>query len=375
MEADWNAAGSEDYNRRIFVPAKTRLTLNMHGRVFNRNNAWKGKDKYNGELILVDKGSTLIVNGGTEEERSSRSYPQVALYDTNDPSGDKAGARGTFKGGLLTGGCSCDGAGGIHARGGSTVILNDVTIAGCGQTRYGKGGGIWMWDDDSRLVMNNSRVTGCYASSYGGGVYTNDNNITLSNLKIKYNTANKDGGGIYINNKKDTISGCEIAGNRANRDGGGVYIPKSITEQNTVSGKTLVRSNSAKEQGNDFHIAGNSPGAARVNFKLTKGSEVHVSFSSALFSDVNSVPVTEGKKNDTIKTPNCIQYLYPANPGFHFTYNPAPNMRKIFYVRDGHDSSDTGKAYEKPTDPEKVLAIRANNASSVQDGGELRPAS
>ena len=452
MKASWNAAGSEDYNRRIFVPAKTRVTLNMHGLVFNRNNAYKGKDKYNGELILVDKGATLIVNGGTEEERNSHSYPEVALYNTNDPSGDKASARGTFKGGLLTGGCSCDGAGGIHARGGSTVILNDVTIAGCGQTRYGKGGGIWMWDDDSRLVMNNSRVTGCYASSYGGGiciydddaisiemnnsvvdnnyagnrgggiytdgekchvmgrnnseihsnycsdygggvcindqdtsvsglyihdnkanygggVYTNDDNISLSNLKIKNNKADTDGGGIYINNKKDTISGCEIAGNRANRDGGGVYIPKGITEQNTVSGKTLVRSNSAKGQGNDFHVAGNSPGAARVNFKLTKGSEVRVSFSSAMFSDVNSVPVTEGKKDDTIKTPNCIQYLHPANPGFHFTYNPAPNMRKIFYVRDGHDSSDTGKAYEKPTDPEKVLAIRANNASSVQDGG------
>ena len=451
MMADWNEANDSNVDRRIFISAKTKVTLNMHGLVFNRNNAWKGKDKYNGELILVDKGATLVVNGGTEAERNSHTYEQVAVYTSYDPSGDKASGRGTFKGGLLTGGCSCDGAGGIHARSGTTVILNDVTIAGCGQTRYGKGGGIWMWDDDARLVLNNSCITGCYASSYGGGicvmddsgitielnnssvernyagnrgggiytdgkkchiigrngariannncqdyggglciwnesasasglyihnnytkydgggVYTDDVNISLSNLKVRNNHAERDGGGLYINKNKDSVSSCEFSGNKAGRDGGGVYISKVVT---AVDGKTLVRANSAKEQGNDFHLAGNSAGASRVNFKLTKGSEVHVSFSSALSNDV--IPVTEGEANDTIKTPNCIQYLYPANPNFHFTYHDAPNMRKIFYVKDGHDSAATGKAYEKPADATNVIAAEVNNASSVWAGSSTQ---
>ena len=72
------------------------------------------------------------------------------------------------------------------------------------------------------------------------------------------------------------------------------------------------------------------------------------------------------------KTPNCIQYLYPANPGFHFTYNDAPNMRKIFYVRDGHDSAATGKAYEKPADATNVTVIHANNASAVPGDGDTQ---
>ncbi|MBP5384515.1 MAG: hypothetical protein J6Y57_06040, partial [Lachnospiraceae bacterium] len=446
MMKDWNEANNSAIDHRLFIPAKSKVTLNMHGLVYNRNNAWKGKDKYNGELILVDKGATLIVNGGTDEERNSHQYPNVAVYTNNSPSGDKATGRETFNGGLLTGGCSCDGAGGIHARKDTTVILNDTTIAGCGQTRYGKGGGIWMWDDDSRLVLNNSRVTGCYASSYGGGIciydddgitielnnsivdnnyagnrgggiytdgekchvmgrngseirnnycsdyggglcindqdtsvsglyihhnkadygggaYTNDINITLSNLIVKENRSNKDGGGIYINSKKDTISSCEIAGNHADGNAGGVGVKKKIDTGFVVGGKTLIRANSAKGMGNNFHISGDD--STRVNFNLIKGSEVHVSYSGI---SGNYAMVTEGKKNDTVKSPNCIQYLYPANGGFHFAYHSAPNMRKIFYVRDGKDSSATGTPYQRPAEPTNVIATHANNASAVQGG-------
>ncbi|MBO4901498.1 MAG: chitobiase/beta-hexosaminidase C-terminal domain-containing protein [Lachnospiraceae bacterium] len=449
MLRSWNAAGDEDFNRRLFVSAKSSVTLNMHGFVFNRNNAYKGKDKYNGELILVDKGASLVVNGGTEEERN-HVYKEIALYNTNNPSGDKASDRGTFKGGLLTGGCSCDGAGGIHARANTTVILNDVTIAGCGQTRYGKGGGIWMWDDNARLVLNNSRVTGCYASSYGGGicimdddqitielnnssvdhnyagnrgggiytdgekchvigrngaevcynnsgdygggvcvwdantavsgliihnnstqdgggVYTDDVSITLSNLTIKQNYSSRNGGGAFIYNNKNTISGCEITNNTAAEYGGGVYVRKNVREGFVVSGKTIVRNNYAKKLGDNFFISDSKPTDSRVNFKLTKGADVHFIYGWPDGSD--SYMVTEGKVNDTIKTPNCIQYLSSDNRGYHFTYNPSPNQRKIYLVKDGKDSASTGSKYEKPVDPTNVEATDTNNASATQDGG------
>ncbi|MBR6959097.1 MAG: hypothetical protein IKH76_01320, partial [Clostridiales bacterium] len=56
--------------------------------------------------------------------------------------------------------------------------------------------------------------------------------------------------------------------------------------------------------------------------------------------------------------PNCIQFIHASNPGWHFAYNPAPNQRKIYYVRDGHDSSDTGSP---------VPAIPAATSVKAQD--------
>ena len=241
MKANWNAANSKEFDRRLVIPEGCKATLNMHGYVINRNHAYDFhwyEDETEGELIYVDSKASLTINGATTEEEKKREHKNVAVF-TSTAKDDNANGRKTIYGALLTGGVSSDGSGGIHIKDGCNVTLNDVTIAGCNADKgfsivvgikSGYGGGVFVKGKGTKLNLNNSVVTGCHAFRDGGGIYAGnyDNvDITLNNSHVDSNFASDDGGGINMDGENISLvgkNGSTVSKNQCTDMGGGVYI-------------------------------------------------------------------------------------------------------------------------------------------------------
>ena len=343
MTANWNAVGKSDFDRRLIIPEGCTASFLMHGYVFNRNRAFRNDSKWNGELICLESKSKLTITGAFNEPEKSISHPLVATYAST--SRDKKASKSiTTYGGTLTGGCSPNGAGGIHVKDHCTLTLNDVTIAGCstrdGGFTNGFGGGICVWYGDSSI--SGLEISHNTAKKYGGGIHCDSTGISLSSLVVTKNMCER-GAGVFIHKDGNTISSCTITenGNLNTVSGGGVYVDSGVDANFSVTGATVVKDNKcANSSGKNFYFSDNTPTNNRANFSLTKGADVRVSYWAT--QDRDSIMVTNGKVNDTIKSTNCIQFLTAENPGYHFTFNAEPNQRKIYYVRNGRDSAATG---------------------------------
>lgn len=95
----------------------------------------------------------------------------------------------------------------------------------------------------------------------GGGIYT-DKNLSISNvtgiIEIANNKATDVGGGAYVKGKLtcENSHRLQFLKNSSDKKGGGVYTEDSITLSN-LTGKTLFRENTAKEEGGGLFINGN----------------------------------------------------------------------------------------------------------------------
>lgn len=269
MTADWG-------NERLVIPEGKKITLYMNGYMFNRGLARDNSWERNGENIVVRSGAILTINGG-DRQKSHR----VGVYTSRD-SGNKANTDKTINGGVIAGGCSTNGAGGIHVEGDVTLNLNDVTIAGCraedpwydaAGTNSGYGGGIWVRGGNVRLTMVNSTITGCHAQEDGGGIYESnyDNfRLVMRDSHVDNNYSRSDGGGINIDGEKSVVKGegsSSVSGNSTDGIGGGIYL---WNDESTVSG-LAVNDNSARKGGGiytqeetiilkDLSVSGNSAG-------------------------------------------------------------------------------------------------------------------
>lgn len=215
---------------RLVVNEGKSVTVNMNGHSVNRHLAStsSSKSERNGEVFCVNDEATLTVNGG------NKSITHGGYVNGTDGVWyEEAGHEGApITGGVIVGGYSTNGAGGIHMKEKANVTLNDVTIAGNKADYWGgdgNGGGVAMEGSNSSLTLNNSKIIYNYAETDGGGVYADDgyNNITLNdNSEISYNWAEDDyGGGIYLDDDHSKVvlnEGCKINNNKATY-GGGIY--------------------------------------------------------------------------------------------------------------------------------------------------------
>ena len=208
MLTDWNAAAvgrQSDFDKSLVIPSGARVTLDMHGHVFNRDNAWKDHYTTDGDVIQVESNATLTINGSSTDEEKNTLHKDVPVY-TSTHKGYTAVERKNFTGGLIMGGVNSAWGGGLTIKSGCTVTLNDVTIAGCcsrdtSYTDNGYGGAIRLRDDDCRLTLNNCLITGNMSDDQGGGICVCDDDkfiIELNNTIIEKNFASKKGGGIYL---------------------------------------------------------------------------------------------------------------------------------------------------------------------------------
>ena len=253
--------------------------------------------------------------------------------------------------------CYDDGAG-ICVDGESIMIIGDgrssVSYNVNGGGSGSLGGGIFVWNDD--VSISGLTIKGNKGGN-GGGIYTVEETITIADCDISENYAWHKGGGVYVENDNTTISGCTIVGNSSQEAGGGVYVEDDVDTGFNVTGATEICGNS----GGNLYLENDS----RVNFTLTKGADVYMRFASM---PSTFKMVTEGSVGDTKKTTNCIRYLHADQDGYHFTFNSAPNQRKIYLVKDGYTGTEVGSAFV-PGNPTYVSAQEADEAARTPVSG------
>ena len=184
--ADWNANTEGEFGdssgdgfrfSTIYVPDDVRITLNLNGHTINRRlKAYE----YDGEVIYIDEDADVIINNGT-----------------------------------ITGGWSCNGAGGIHIHD-ADVTLNNVNVMG-NKVDDDNGAGIALYDK-AMLTMNGGCVSHnvSYNAVCGGGVYVHKSSAFFTDVSFRDNQGihrSTHGAAVYVDKGTLVMSGCDIVGN------------------------------------------------------------------------------------------------------------------------------------------------------------------
>ena len=295
--ADWNAVEgqfTEDFFNgkgfnwdAIYFQPNVKMTLNLNNNTINRGlTEWE----YNGEVMYIDKGADVIINEGT-----------------------------------ITGGYSCNGAGGIHING-ANVVLNNVNIVK-NSIQDDEGAGIAVYNG-ATLTMNGGQISNNYgvvisSTVRGGGIYVDGSEATLNDVLISDNiiqdkgnsgSAVCDGAACYANTDgKLTLNQCTIKNNKADRYGGAICVRNgdvsinncTITENYgddngsavTISGGYCLIDNSnvvgnikAKNK-SIFYVLG---GVLQFSNSEYDNDIICSSFGEVILADVSETPVTPG---------------------------------------------------------------------------------
>ena len=295
--ADWNANEDGEFTKEfwngkgfnwdaIYFQPNVKMTLNLNGHTVNRGlTEWE----YNGEVMYIDKRADVIINDGT-----------------------------------ITGGFSCNGAGGIHINDGANVVLNHVNIVG-NSVDDDKGAGIAVYGG-ATLTMNGGTIVGNkgYGSSLGAGIYVsrahatlNDvlvsenqmltsyvgpgnsatgagccvaqGTLTLNNCTVKDNHSDRYGGGLALMYSGDlVVNTCTVTGNSAGIDGSAIAI---IEEGNCLVDGSDVTGNVNTEYNSIFYVQWGT-----LQFSNSQNDPQISCWESGevLFADVSETPVTTG---------------------------------------------------------------------------------
>ena len=228
--------------------SNTTVTIEMNGHKIYRSLSSKEHD---GSVINMKEGSTLNLLG----EASPKTTIKFKGWKDN-----KYQDLTVENGGLITGGWSQNGAGGIQMAKNCSVTLDNVAVAGNYAQRYaaadGYGGGVLMDGESGKLTLKNGARIDYNKASYGGGVSMGDgedkyNAISMDNSSISYNYAESEGGGIYCDFTQNTIdltNNSKIDHNSA-EDGGGIYFfyPQFVLRSTDATGS--VSHNRARSDG------------------------------------------------------------------------------------------------------------------------------
>lgn len=232
---DWIAKDGEFSNSgkgfnwdAIYIPDDAKLTFNLHGHTIDRG---LEEYQYNGEVMYIDEDADVIINGGA---------------NANDE---------TI--GIITGGFSCNGAGGIHINDDAKVTLNNVGITG-NETEDDDGAGIALYGG-AKLVMNGGYVSDNFMTfmiisstlaNYGGGIYCEDSKLELNNVSFSGNESKKHchGSALYAIDSDVKINGCTFKNNSVSSIADSIIhlkdshveITDSIVEGNGMPDKTYV---------------------------------------------------------------------------------------------------------------------------------------
>ena len=219
MLTDW------DLKDRLKLEDGKSVVINMNGHKIDRG---LSSYKSDGEVIWVGSGASLTLYGSDHYGMGLSSTLNVRGW-----SSDGKSARFDIKtGGLVTGGYSSNGAGGIHMKSGARVILENVYVAGNRAERTwgqdGYGGGVMMDGSNGQLTLRAEACIEYNYAAYGGGVYIDSKNckINMNNAQISNNYAAENGGGVYSYDLKTAVSmsnDSKIDSNSA-KEGGGIYF-------------------------------------------------------------------------------------------------------------------------------------------------------
>ena len=242
---------------RLVLNKGESATIDMNGLRIDRQLT---NDDYesDGEVIYLDEGASLVLRS-------------TVTTTTHDFTGWENGSRKALKitnGGLVTGGWSSNGAGGVHMKKNSTLILDNVAIAGnraeitWGQDGYG--GGVMMDGDNCTLTMTyGAQIAYNEAQDEGGGVYSNGTGSTISlseSSSINHNRARDGGGGIYFCYSEFVLESKDATGSISDNTVTGGHGGAIFTEQCAVSTNVgaiygiTMKNNTASECGGAIYL-------------------------------------------------------------------------------------------------------------------------
>ncbi len=215
MQCDWKLS------ERLVLDDEEAGTVYMNGYKIDRSLTSSKRD---GEVIYLDEYSSLTLKGcdADGENITDKKFD----VSGKDLSGETSGK--LMGGGLITGGYSSNGAGGIHMKEHAELTLDNVIVAG-NKVKNDYGGGVNMNNVGDSLTLKNGAAIAYNVAKLGGGVYVATHNCKISlsdGSTIAYNYATESGGGIYSYGSYTTIELTEssaISNNIAGEDGGGFY--------------------------------------------------------------------------------------------------------------------------------------------------------
>ena len=219
------------------------IVLDLNGHFINRG---LDEPEDGGEVILVEKNATLMIKD---------SNPKSAGYDG-------------VKGGVITGGCGNDTAGGIQIEEGGNVTMKGGTIYNCVTNEDG-GAVKLIGDVDERektsFIMTGGTISSCHTldsadSCYGGAIFARGATLDITNATFKYNYCEDDGGAIAIEKCRVMLDKTVFSENKATNDGGAVCVryTKSSTGTNFTARDCKFVSNHATDSGGALYIGDNA---------------------------------------------------------------------------------------------------------------------
>ncbi len=354
LNKDWNI------DWRLIMYSGENATLNLNGHSITRQVSDPIDD---GEVIYMNENSSLTLNGGEDRAFTVKNY-------RDDPSRNTEAKAKVTTGGIITGGMSANGAGGIHMKANTTLTLNHVGVVGnyCTMGLIAFGGGIKMDGDQCTLNMNNGAMVSYNYAIYGGGVYVGGENgkINMSASEISNNYSSAFGGGIYSNYDATYIEmekDSKISDNCAANVGGGIYFYNSYNYVNSSDSTGKICSNYAGINPNYIEPEGGGIYYGTVVFKSNQASVTNITFEDnvadesktsggggAIFSDLESVEIKNCTfKNNSAKNGGAI-YINDDNITLKdctITDNVASSNGGGVYVDSQYDINLSGKMIVK----------------------------
>ena len=278
------------------VPAgTTNLCLNGHS--ITRTNA----SSNTGMVINVGSGAVLnlyecdeTIHYYTVDDPSPNGSGLGKVVDESNYNAANENARGTFKGGYITGGSvTGENTGTSHLVGGGVNVdsgsftLNGGTIIGNSVTW--NGGGVKVRGKNASFTMNGGAILANWNRYYGGGISVGDNNagnvckLKINGGTIRHNWSGRNGGAIHLDGKAHTvlINGGNIIDNYTDgnlestgRSGGGILTDVTSVQ---LSGTPVIKGNAIKSGvSNDVSVRANGSDRLDLSGHLKQGADVGI---------------------------------------------------------------------------------------------------
>lgn len=269
-----------------------------------KGNRGSGANYNNSNGILVDSGSTLIMEEGAEISENIR-YSNGGTY-----------------------------GGGVSVYNGK-FIMNGGSISN-NQGYYG--GGVFIYQTGT-FEMNGGFITN-NSANYGGGVYNLYGKFTMNDGEISGNNITYEGGGVYTKKNNGDAAYVFImnGGSICNNNGGGVYITSSSSSgSNTVYINDTFRMNGGSISDNNGSGVYSYSGTFTMNDGVISGNQTSNRggglYNAGKFT-LNGGSITENTVTYTDQTSN--EY------GGGGVYN-ANNYNNSFVMNGGEISRNTAK--------------------------------
>ena len=230
----------------------------------------------------------------------------------------------------------------------TTAVLDGFTITGGnanGSSSNAKGGGMYMFDNSSPMVLN-CTFNNNYAYNTGGGIHTMY--MTLTDCTFTYNTAGS-GGGIYSQGES-VLTNCTFDNNSSSQYGGGMC---SVTDDSILINCTFTNNSSSEGGGGIYNYYG-SPTLTNCTFS-GNSARIGGGFRSYLRSDLTLT-------NCTFSNNSASDY----GGGF---YNHRTNVTLTNCMFSGNQAGTDGGGYHSTHDYATFTNCTFSENSADGDGG------